>query len=37
MMGLHPTSVKENYQEELEHIGQQVCRPGVLRGGRNRY
>ena len=25
MMGLHPTSVKENYQEELEHIGQQFA------------
>ncbi len=23
MMGLHPTSVKENYQEELEHVWQQ--------------
>jgi TatD DNase family protein len=30
MMGLHPTSVKENYQEELVAIEKQLDRPGIV-------
>ncbi|MCP4314119.1 MAG: TatD family hydrolase [Bacteroidetes bacterium] len=30
MMGLHPTSVKENYREELAAIEEQLNRPGVV-------
>ncbi len=30
MMGLHPTSVKENYEEELTAIKKQLDRPGVV-------
>ena len=30
MMGLHPTSVKENYHEELEKIGQHLDQPGII-------
>ena len=26
MMGLHPTSVKENYEEELKHVEDQFAR-----------
>ena len=29
MMGLHPTSVKENYREELARIKEQLARPGI--------
>jgi len=30
MMGLHPTSVKENYQEELRQIEGQLEREGII-------
>ncbi len=30
MMGLHPTSVKENYQEELRIIESHLNRPGIV-------
>ncbi len=30
MMGLHPTSVKENYREELAIIEKQLDRPGII-------
>ena len=30
MMGLHPTSVKENYLEELRHIEGQLEREGII-------
>ena len=30
MMGLHPTSVKENYQEELRQIESQLEREGII-------
>ena len=30
MMGLHPTSVKENYLEELKHIESQLDRKGII-------
>ena len=30
MMGLHPTSVKENYQDELAAIEKQLDRPGIV-------
>lgn len=30
MMGLHPTSVKENYREELEAIEKQLDHPGIV-------
>lgn len=30
MMGLHPTSVKENYLEELNHIERQLDREGII-------
>ncbi len=30
MMGLHPTSVKENYREELRAIGKQLDRDGII-------
>lgn len=33
MMGLHPTSVKENYQEELEAIEKQLDHPGIVAVG----
>ena len=33
MMGLHPTSVKENYREELAEIRKQLDRPGVVAVG----
>jgi TatD DNase family protein len=29
MMGLHPTSVKENYREELVRIEEQLAHPGI--------
>ena len=30
MMGLHPTSVKENYLEELSSVEKQLDRPGIV-------
>jgi TatD DNase family protein len=30
MMGLHPTSVKENYKQELETIERQLQEPGII-------
>lgn len=30
MMGLHPTSVKENYKEELTHIEMLLDKPGIV-------
>ena len=37
MMGLHPTSVKENYREELAAIEKQLDEPGISSHWRNRY
>ncbi len=30
MMGLHPTSVRENYPEELAHVEEMLAKPGVI-------
>lgn len=35
MMGLHPTHVQENFEEELTHIQQQFEKKRFLRGWRN--
>ncbi len=36
MMGLHPTYVKDNYEDELQHVAQELAKTKVLCCWRNR-